>query len=270
MTNCKSNRVKQILQQPDIHHKWTSSYRTGENDLFYELSFDYIANLINPPRPSQILDAGCGSCTKSILLAKRGFFVVATDLSESVLRMARKNVHDNGLQDKVKLERQDLLSLSFGNETFKYILCWGVLMHIPNLDKAISELSRVLKPGGTIVLSEANMFSVQGIALTFVKTLLRKGTAEVKRTPAGIEYWKKTSSGILMTRRANIPWLIREFEKRGCTVKKRIAGQFTELYTAISSRPLKKLIHIFNNLWFRHIRIPHLAFGNIIILQKQV
>ena len=36
------------------------------------------------------------------------------------------------------------------------MLCWGVLMHIPDADRAIGELTRVAKPGGVLVVEEIN------------------------------------------------------------------------------------------------------------------
>lgn len=269
MKDSKSEVLEHTLAKPDIHQQWINAYRTAENERFFEQAFDYITWVLNAPKNSTFLDAGCGTCAHSIHLANRGFFVQAVDFSWNVLKLAEANVKTRGLQNKIRLQREDILSLTFEDETFDYILCWGVLMHIPDLEQAISELTRVLKPGGRLVVSEGNMFSLQAILLRNLKRILRKERADVIKTPAGLEYWEMTSTGKLLTRQAHIQWLIKGFESNGFTVKKHVAGQFTELYIKFSSRLLKVIIHSFNNLWFKYVKIPQPSFGNIIIFQKQ-
>lgn len=265
----ESKSVEKTLERPDIHRQWKNSYRTEENEKFYEYAFDYIVSCLSPRKDSIFLDAGCGTCNHSIRLARRGFSVVAADFSESALKMAELNLQSFNMQDKIKLKRENLLSLSFADETFDYILCWGVLMHIPDIEKAISELSRVLKKGGVLIISEGNMSSLQSIVLRNLKALLGKEKSVVRRTGAGLEYWTTTSAGDLLTRQTNMPWLKKRFQNTGFVVKKHVSGQFTELYTRVSSKLLVGLIHGFNNLWFKYIKIPVFSFGNILILQKK-
>lgn len=270
MDRMESAVLKNTLGRAEIHQQWINAYRTPENGRFYEEAFDYIIGVLKPPKNSTILDAGCGTCAHSIRLANRGCFVVGADFSEEVLKMAEVNIESRKLQGMIKLQRENILSLSFENETFDYILCWGVLMHIADLEKAISEVIRVLKPGGIIVIGEVNMLSLQSIILRNLKKWLKKEKADLKRTQAGLEYWSTTSSGRLLTRHANIRWLMKRFKNDGFTVKKRVSGQFTELYTKCSSLLLRSCIHIFNNVWFKYVRIPYPALGNIVILQKKI
>lgn len=269
MNISESNDVEKTLQEPEIHRQWEDSYRTAENEAFYEEAFDYIKSVLDAPKNSTVLDAGCGSTAHSIRLVRRGFSVLAVDFSESVLKKAELNLQSSGLLDNIKLQRENILSLSFSDGTFDYILCWGVLMHIPDIEKAISELDRVLKKGGILVISEANMFSIQSIIERTVKPLLGKGDATVHKTAAGLEYWKSTSSGKLLIRQTNIRWLKQKFTSNGFTIKAHVSGQFTELYTRFSSRLPRNLIHGFNHLWFKYLKIPYFAFGNIVIVQKQ-
>ena len=71
-----------------IHQKWVANYRTPDMQAFYEMAFDMIARHLNAPVDSTILDAGCGTCAKSVLLAARGFRVTASDYSSSALELA--------------------------------------------------------------------------------------------------------------------------------------------------------------------------------------
>lgn len=269
MSDPDSKLVEHLLARPDVHRKWSSSYRTRENEAFYEHAFDYIARTLAVPPGAEFLDAGCGSCAHSVRLAARGFNVRAVDFSESALKMAEEYVTARGLGDRIKLGRESLLELSFPDESFSYVICWGVLMHIPDVGRAVSELARVVRPGGFLVVSEGNMRSLEAVGLRALKRLLKREKAEVKETPAGVEYWKVEGDDALVTRQADIEWLIRSFEEHGLALERRIAGQFSEAYAMVSASPLKKLIHRLNLLWFEHVRLPRPAYGNILILQKR-
>lgn len=269
MTDNNTDTAEKTLQKSAIHEEWVDNYRTPENERFYGMAFDYIAARFAAPPGAIVLDAGCGSCAKSKNLVDRGFRVVGSDLSESALTLARDALKGTHYADHILLEQQNLLKLTFPDSRFDYAVCWGVLMHVPEVDKAIAELSRVMAPGGRLAVSEGNMHSVQSRLLRLVKRLFKLGHSEAVTTPAGVENWEDTEEGRLMTRQADMRWLVREFERNGMLLESRVAGQFSELYWLVPTRLLKQLIHIFNTLWFRHIRAPGPAFGNILIFRKR-
>lgn len=265
MLNTGLNEITKTLEKPDVHEEWIKSYRIKENAIFYDEVFDKICYTLRTSGNSTFLDAGCGSGSHSIRLAKRGFRVLGVDISNYILTKARSNIHSQNFHEKIKFYCEDITSLPYRDESFKYILCWGVLMHIPNIDQAIAELTRVLIKGGKLIIAEGNMRSLQSL-LTRINSIFKKRISE--KGVAGIEYWKNTSAGKLLTREANINWLKKEFEKRGCIIQKQIPGQFTELYTKIHFNVIKKLIHFFNIFWFKYVKIPILSYGTILIIQK--
>lgn len=268
MTNSESVLVENLLSRPEMHRQWARDYRTDDNERFYEQAFDFIVDRLKPEPGATFLDAGCGSCAHSVRLARRGFKVHAVDFSESALRMAQQFVREKGVQDRITLGRESLLELSFPDQSFDYVLCWGVLMHIPEVDRAVAELARVLKPGGALVISEGNKSSLEAVAMRNLKRVLRRETAQVKDTPAGVEYWKEKDGDALVTRQANVRWLIRELDQRGVSLTTRAPGQFTESYRMTSAPRLKRFIHGFNNFWFQRLRFARPAFGNILFLEK--
>ncbi len=261
--------VEKTLENPDVHEHWKKEYRTKENDSFYELAFDQIVKELQLTDSMTVLDAGCGTCAHSIRLAQRGVNVVATDFSGSVLEMAKRNLKKNDVEDKVQLQREDLLSLSFQNNTVDRVVCWGVLMHIPDIKTAISELSRILNRDGILVLSEGNRYSLDTRIMRVLRKVFGKETAMLKETPAGNEFWEKSPTGDLMTRQSDIQWIIKEFESHGVYLKKHLPGQFTEMYTRVHWAPLNNMIHRFNRFWFDRVRSPIMSFGNILIFEKR-
>ena len=268
MAESRSLLVQNLLARPEMHCQWEGDYRTADNEDFYERAFDYIISVLDPRPGATFLDAGCGPGAHAVRLARRGFDVKAVDFSESALDMARDYIQSRKLGDRITLARESLLELSFPALSFDYVLGWGVLMHIPEVQRAVAELARVIKPGGSLVISESNKSSLEAATVRNLKRLLGKEKADVKETPAGVEYWMEKHGEALVTRQADISWLIRSFEARGLVLSSRVAGQFSESYTMLSAPPLKKLIHEFNRFWFQQVKWPGPAFGNILFFRK--
>jgi len=259
---------KSTLQKMTIHDAWSRQYRSGENDAFYALAFDYIASVLGDPNSASVLDAGCGSGTKAFELVKRGYLVTALDFSDSILERARADAAALGFDGRVQFSQGDLTALALPTGGVQRCVCWGVLMHVPDIGRAVSELSRVLGPGGVLIVSEGNLRSVQAATLRWIKRALGRERAEVIPTEAGIEFWEETSTGRLMTRQADIPWLVREFRRHGLELVQRRAGQFSEIYVILPWRPLRRLVHLLNNLWFRFPRLAGPAYGNLLVFRK--
>lgn len=268
MTDSDSRLVESTLAQPEVHQQWAGSYRTRDNEAFYEQAFDLIAAELAPPAGATFLDAGCGSCAHTVRLARRGFDVCAVDFSESALDMARDHLQATGLEERITLQREDLTHLSFADASFDYAVCWGVLMHVPDVSRAIAELSRVLRPGAKLVVSEGNKDSLEARARRGLMRLRGGEDADVHETSAGLERWNDSGGGRLVTRQADVDWLIASFEAHGLRLSKRVAGQFSESYTFLPVAPLKRVVHAFNNFWFRRVKSPGPAVANILIFEK--
>jgi 2-polyprenyl-3-methyl-5-hydroxy-6-metoxy-1,4-benzoquinol methylase len=259
---------KSTLQAMDIHSDWQRQFRTSENDRFYNLAFDDIAKAFGNPDEQAVVDGGCGSATKSLHLARRGYRVLGLDFSAAILEHARLEAQGAGLAERMEFRQADLTALELETASANRVLCWGVLMHVPDLPKAVAELSRILKPGGIMVISEGNVRSLQAWFLRNLKKLLGKNLGEVIKTPAGLEFWEPTPTGKLMTRQADIPWLIREFEKHGLKLQQRRAGQFSEIYMILPWKPLRSLVHVFNNIWYRFVRFGGPSYGNLLVFRR--
>lgn len=262
----KTSVVESTLEKSHVHDYWEDKFRNPDNEKFYDLAFDFIARKVGQPG-SRFLDLGCGSCAHSMRLAKLGYRVHATDLSELVVAKARQNVDRAGLGDKITVSRENALSMNFEDESFDHVMAWGVLMHVPEMGGAIEEMTRVLRSGGKLVISESNAFSVQSRLIRQLRRLRGKDSARRKWTPAGFENWEDSEAGELLSREADIPWLVKKLQACGFTIETRTAGEFTEIYSLLSPR-LKKVVHLFNRGWFRFPGLASPAKGNIIIARK--
>jgi ubiquinone/menaquinone biosynthesis C-methylase UbiE len=109
------------------------------------------------------LDAGAGSGRFTIELAKRNINVVSSDYSPAMLEIIRAKVKDNHLEKYVTISRQDVTRLNFPDNEFDFVSCIRVTVNLDtkeNSDKAIKELMRVCKPGGTVILDIVNPWSL--------------------------------------------------------------------------------------------------------------
>jgi ubiquinone/menaquinone biosynthesis C-methylase UbiE len=93
-----------------------------------------------------LLEVGCGMGIDSIQLARCGFQVTAIDLTENAIALARQLAAMRGA--KIDFIAGNAEALDFGDETFDAVYSFGVLHHTPDIQRAIAEVYRVLRPGG--------------------------------------------------------------------------------------------------------------------------
>ncbi len=105
-------------------------------------------------RGQKILDAGCGPGTYGIMLAQAGNEVVGIEISPIGMQLANQRAQQKNVNFTARVG--DLENLPFDNNSFDVCFCGWVLHHFPDINKAVSELVRVLKPGGMIALAEPN------------------------------------------------------------------------------------------------------------------
>jgi 2-polyprenyl-3-methyl-5-hydroxy-6-metoxy-1,4-benzoquinol methylase len=264
----ETDRVSETLRHPDVHLQWDRGYSGPENDPFFDHVFGTVLAVVRPTPGAHFVDAGCGPGAHTIRLARRGFRVHAVDFSNAALDLASERIDAAGLADKVTFDREDLLQLSFGDGELPYVLCWGVLMHIPDVGRAVQELSRVLAPEGVLIVSEGNMHSLETRTLRALRRLTRRHDPN-ERKAAGLERWAETPKGSLLTRRADLSWLVRLFADHGVRLEHRLPGQFTELYVKTGHPLARRAIHKLNDFWFDRVRDPRLAAANVLIFRKR-
>lgn len=96
------------------------------------------------------LDAGCGSGRYSVALALHGASsITAIDVSESGLKEATRRAIDF---PQITFQQASVLDLPFDDATFDFVWSAGVIHHTADFDRALSELTRVLQPGGRLFL----------------------------------------------------------------------------------------------------------------------
>lgn len=138
-----------------------SSYTMGYSEEFRQLlnrrSMETHAGYLIPYlRPGlRVLDFGCGPGTITVGLAGAVApgEVHGIDMEESQIELARTAAAAGG-HDNAVFHVGDVTSLPFEDNFFDVAHCHAVLMHVPNTDATLTEVKRVLKPGGIIASRE--------------------------------------------------------------------------------------------------------------------
>ena len=116
-----------------------------------------------------MLDVGTGTALIPIELCQRDEFdgnVIAVDLAEEMLKLAKLNIAELGLSERVRCEMVDGKSLPFEPGEFDVVISNSIVHHIPEPFEVLREMRRVVEPDG----------------LLFIRDLLRPETGdEVER-----------------------------------------------------------------------------------------
>ena len=100
---------------------------------------------------ASVLDVACGTGVVAISAARLGAKVSGLDLTPELLERARFNAQTAGFE--IEFHEGDAEKLPFGDATFDFVISQYGHMFAPRPEVALSEMLRVLKPGGTIAFS---------------------------------------------------------------------------------------------------------------------
>lgn len=112
---------------------------------------DYISD-----QNAVLLDVATGTCDLAIEAAKMypKIKVQAVDISEKMLSKGKLKIEKQNLQSRIFASVEDAEALSLNNDAFDAVMIAFGVRNFENLQKGISEMYRVLKPGGRIIILE--------------------------------------------------------------------------------------------------------------------
>ena len=106
-----------------------------------------VANEIRPD--DRVLECACGTGLITAAVAGKCRELVATDYSEGMLKQTRKKC---GSCSNVKIRSADIMNLPFPDESFDVLIAANVIHLLDDPYKALSELDRVCRPGGKLII----------------------------------------------------------------------------------------------------------------------
>ncbi|WP_026498217.1 class I SAM-dependent methyltransferase [Butyrivibrio sp. WCD2001] len=138
------------------------------NGKVYSGTGKKVAEFIDPS--DEVLECACGTGAISMYIAQKCRKLVATDCASGMLRQASKKCRK---YSNVLFKKADITNIKCKDSQFDKVVAGNVIHLLPEPEKALRELERVVKPGGKVIIpTYINMSKGTGTAAVKVITLL--------------------------------------------------------------------------------------------------
>jgi SAM-dependent methyltransferase len=152
-------------------------------DAAYMEIYPYLRGYLDHPLDAaEVLEIGLGYGTLSGELMSRGASYHGVDIAAGPVEMVRHRWRlAGGTDGDERVVQASALDLPFADARFDFVFSIGCLHHTGNLPRAIDEVHRVLRPGGTAVVMVYNAYSFRRLVKVGLPALVRRGrtTTEV-------------------------------------------------------------------------------------------
>ena len=156
--NHKSSKKTQVRQMFDgISPKYDLLNRiiSGGIDIKWRKK---VVDILVQKKPEKILDVATGTGDLAVALIKtQASEIIGIDISKGMLDIGKEKVKKNQLHKKIKMEIGDSESIDYPENYFDAITVAFGVRNFENLDKGLSEIHRVLSPGGDLVILETSV-----------------------------------------------------------------------------------------------------------------
>lgn len=149
------------MSEYENYSRTSANYDQTRQVIGLEILLGCFALGQRPLNQLNILDAGCGTGSYSKALLPYVRHVKAIDLNPGMLRQAADKLEEEIRDGKLSLHRGEIENLPFDDQTFDGVMINQVLHHLPDdatagfprHQRVLEEFSRLLKPGGTLVVN---------------------------------------------------------------------------------------------------------------------
>lgn len=150
-------RVREFWQQHPCGTKFSDA-AVGSRDFFERVAEHRYTKEWHIPQAAhfagtrglKVLEIGCGIGTDGAEFAKAGADYTGIDLTEASIELAQRRFALDNLPGTFLVS--DAEKLDFADESFDVVYSHGVLHHTPDIETALHEIHRVLKPGGRAIV----------------------------------------------------------------------------------------------------------------------
>lgn len=167
MTTTDCTRTGMLLDREFVDRKvsalegyahWAHQYDAEVNPLI-AIETPYVEQILDELSITDALDAAAGTGRHALRLARRGLRVTAIDQSLEMLAEARNSAAQQNLAIDIHLGSLDE-ALPFADAALDLVICALALCHVANLRGTVREFARVLRPGGTVLITDFHPYCV--------------------------------------------------------------------------------------------------------------
>ena len=259
--------MTQVFEEKSTVEQWDEDYYHPIALKLYDWAILDMLHMMEVETGATVLDAGCGPGVHSIRVAKAGHHVCAIDISNMMLSQARQRAEAENVTDKIEFYQKDLTKLDFTDSSFRYVFSWGVIIHIPDAEKALDELARIVKPGGKLALYITNKTAVDHKIESFMRFMARKPLTGLQHLPLGDGIWYDMNDQKLWVWRFETKAIANYLITRGFSLKHCHIGELSEIQRRLRGIPRRFLLRL-NNLAYRLNLPTHLATSQLLIFEK--
>jgi SAM-dependent methyltransferase len=180
---------------------------------------------------------------------------------------ARHRAESENVANKIEFYQKDLTKLDFQDNSFRYVFSWGVIIHIPDAEKALDELARIVEPGGKLALYITNKTAVDHRIESFIRFVMRKPLIGLQHLPLGDGVWYDMNDQRLWVWRFDAKAVSDYLIARGFNLKHCQIGELSEIQRRLRGVPRNFLLWL-NNLAYRLNLSTHLATTQLLIFEK--
>jgi demethylmenaquinone methyltransferase/2-methoxy-6-polyprenyl-1,4-benzoquinol methylase len=150
-----------------------------------------------PFHPQAILDIATGTGDFAILAAEmlKPQRLIGADISEGMMEIGRHKVQEKGMQHIISFEKEDCTRLSYPDASFDAVTAAFGIRNFADLDKGLSEMCRVLKPGGHLSIVELTTpvsFPMRQLFHIYAHTVLPVYGRLISKDQSAYSYLTKT------------------------------------------------------------------------------
>lgn len=141
----KRRGIAERLDPQSAYSLWARNYPPRPHNRLMEIEHATVLELLPDVRGLTVLDAGCGTGRYLRELESRGAMAVGMDLSMPMLERAREAAG--------RVARADIRALPFDAMSLDLVVCGLALGDVAEIELALAEIARVLRPGGRVIYS---------------------------------------------------------------------------------------------------------------------
>lgn len=175
--------IKNDLKYYDLRASswWEEGQVLHLSNHFNQTRFTYASNHLANWQNCRVLDVGCGGGLACEFMARLGARVSGIDRSKNSIEIAQAHAKQSELQ--INYQQGNAEDLPYQQNSFDCVVCFDVLEHVYNRNKVISEIYRVLKPGGIFFFDTINRtFQSKLVMIWLMENILRQ-------LPQGLHDW---------------------------------------------------------------------------------